>query len=127
MWVNYNPNPARTRVGDCAIRAVARATEQDWQSAYSALAVKGYEMSDLPSANNVWGAYLREKGFRREIVPNTCPDCYTVRDFCADHPRGVFVLALDGHVVTVVDGDHFDTWDSGGETVLYYWYKERKS
>ena len=81
-------------------------------------------MGDLPSANSVWGAYLRNRGFKRAIVPNTCPDCFTVEDFCREHPRGMFVLALDGHVVTVVDGDYFDTWNSGNEPVLYYWYKE---
>lgn len=124
MWVEYNPNPRHSRVGDCAIRAVSKATNQDWETSYTGLYVKGYSMGDLPSANAVWGSYLKDKGFKREIVPNTCPDCYTVRDFCSDHPRGMFVLALDGHVVTVFDGDYFDTWDSGNETVLYYWYRE---
>ena len=123
-WVQYNPNPRRTRVGDCAVRAVAKATGQDWESSYCALAVKGYSMADLPSANSVWGAYLKEKGFKREIIPNTCPDCYTVEDFCRDHPNGMYVLALDGHVVTVYDGKFFDTWNSSNEPVLYYWYKE---
>lgn len=124
MWVEYNPNPRHSRVGDCAIRAISKATNQDWETSYTGLYVKGYSMGDLPSANAVWGSYLKDKGFKREIVPNTCPDCYTVRDFCRDHPRGMFVLALDGHVVTVFDGDYFDTWDSGNETVLYYWYRE---
>ena len=27
-WIEYNPNPRRNRVGDCAIRAVAKATER---------------------------------------------------------------------------------------------------
>lgn len=123
-YVMYNPNPLRSRVGDCAVRAVSKATNQDWETSYAGLYVKGYSMGDLPSANSVWGSYLHDKGFVREIIPNTCPDCYTVRDFCADHPYGMYVLALEGHVVTVVDGDYFDTWDSGEEPVLYYWYRE---
>ena len=32
-WIEYNPNPRRNRVGDCAIRAVAKATDQDWEMA----------------------------------------------------------------------------------------------
>jgi hypothetical protein len=28
------------------------------------------------------------------------------------------------HVVTVSGGSYFDTWDSGEETVLFYWTKE---
>ena len=79
-WVEYNPNPRRNRVGDCAIRAIAKATDQDWEMAYTGLYVKGYSMGDLPSANSVWGAYLRDRGFKRAIVPNTCPDCFTILD-----------------------------------------------
>ena len=56
-WIEYNPNPRRNRVGDCAIRAIAKATDQDWEMAYTGLYVKGYSMGDLPSANSVWGAY----------------------------------------------------------------------
>lgn len=78
----------------------------------------------MPSANHVWGAYLRRHGFRRYALPDVCPDCYTVADFCRDHPSGVYVLALSGHVVCVEDGDYYDTWDSGAEVPAYYWQKE---
>jgi hypothetical protein len=77
---------------------------------------------DLPNANSVWGAYLKRKGFRKEVIPDS--ECYTVRDFVADHPRGMFVLSLNNHVVCVYDGDYFDSWDSGGECVNYFWTKE---
>ena len=46
---------------------------------------------------------------------------YTVEDFCIDHPHGVYVLGCDGHVLTVVDGLYYDSWDSGGEVPIYYW------
>ena len=36
-WIEYNPNPRRNRVGDCAIRAIAKATDQDWEMAYTGL------------------------------------------------------------------------------------------
>lgn len=123
-FIPYNPNPKGTLTGDCAIRAVAKATDMPWENAYTALTVEGYKKGDLPNANHVWGTYLKSKGFKREIIPDTCPDCYTVRDFAEDHPKGMFVLALDNHVVTVFDGDYFDAWDSGNEIPLYYWYKE---
>lgn len=63
-------------------------------------------------------------GLYPERNPNTCPDCYTVADFCADHPRGVYVLALSSHVVCAENGSYFDTWDSGNEIPLFYWAKE---
>lgn len=123
-FVKYNPNPAQKSVGDCTIRAISKALGQDWGTTYIGLALQGFEMCDMPSANHVWGAYLRKHGFRRHILPDTCPDCYTVEEFAAEHPRGTYILAISGHVVCVQDGAWHDTWDSGGEVPLYYWTKE---
>lgn len=123
-YIPFNPNPKGMVTGDCAVRAVSKATNQPWENAYTALFVEGYKKGDLPNANHVWGAYLKSKGFKRAMIPDTCPDCYTVRDFARDHPQGMYVLALDSHVVAVNDGDWFDSWDSGNEVPLYYWYKE---
>lgn len=124
MWKEYNPNPAQSRAGDCAVRAIAKALNTDWESAYAKIAVNGFLMGDVISSNAVWGSVLRQNGFRREIIPNTCPDCYTLEEFSRDHPRGVFVVALPGHVATVVNGDIYDSWDSSKELPLYYWRKE---
>lgn len=124
MYRDWNPNPTGKNVGDCTVRAIAKAMEQDWASTYIGLALQGLMMSDMPSANAVWGAYLRSKGYKRHIVPDTCPDCYSVADFAQDHPDGVYILALSSHVVCVEDGEVWDSWDSSGETPLYYWEKE---
>ena len=123
-YVFHNPNPRRKSVGDCTVRAVSAALDMSWEEVFSGLCLQGFFMCDMPSANHVWGAYLREHGFARRILPETCPDCYTVSDFAKDHPGGAYVLALRGHVVCVKNGDWIDTWDSGMEVPLYYW--ERK-
>lgn len=123
-FVFYNPNPAGKQVGDCPVRAIAKATGQSWDEAYTGLCVQGLAMGDMPSANSVWGAYLRQHGFTRHVVPNTCPDCYTVAEFAEEHPNGVYVLGLSSHVVCVKDGDYLDSWDSGAEIPLLYWQKE---
>ena len=124
MFVYYNPNPVGRRVGDCSVRAISKALDMDWETAYALVSLNGYSMGDMPSSDSVWGATLRQYGFYREAIPNTCPDCYTVEDFCRDHPHGTYVLGFGGHVATVVDGDIFDTWDSSKETPVYYWYRK---
>ena len=124
MFQYYNPNPDEKQVGDCTIRAISKALGQEWQTTYIWTALYGLMLSDMPTANSVWGAYLRSRGWERRMLPETCPDCYTVEDFARDHPKGKFLLALAGHVVCVIDGDWYDTWDSGKETPIYYW-KER--
>lgn len=120
-YVYYNPNPAGQRVGDCVIRAISKLTGQDWKSTYIGVAVQGYVSYDMPSSNAVWAEYLRRRGFKRYVIPDTCPDCYTVKDFCIDNPQGAFLLATGSHVVTVIDGDYYDAWDSGAEVPLSYW------
>ena len=109
MYKYFNPNPCGKNVSDCTVR----------------LCMQGYLDGDLPNANACWGAYLRSIGYRRHIIPDTCPDCYTVARFAEEHPKGTYILALSGHVVCVQDGVIFDSWDSGGEVPLYYWTTER--
>ena len=124
MFIFYNPNPQKKLVGDCVIRAISKIANSDWEDTYIAVVMKGLEMYDMPSSNSVWGAYLYSKGYRRYVIPNTCPNCYSVKDFCEDYPTGTFLLATGTHVIAVSDGDYFDTWDSGDETPVFYWRKE---
>lgn len=124
MYIKYNPNPHAARVGDCVVRAISKATGQEWEKTYMDLCLYGLMEGDMPSANAVWGKYLKEKGYVRRTLPDKCPCCYTVEDFTRDYPSGNFILALNGHVVCACDGNHFDTWDSGRETVNFYWTKE---
>lgn len=126
-FIQYNPNPVpHNRVGDCVIRAISKALGQTWEETYSGIALKGYELANMPSANHVWGSYLKDKGYGRHIIPDEHVSGYTVADFAHDHPYGTYILALDGHVVCVKDGDWWDTWDSRNETPVYYWEKSKK-
>lgn len=123
-YIEYNPNPAGRRVGDCTVRAISKALNMGWEAAYIALTINGLQMGDMPSSNSVSGALLRQHGFYRKAVPDTCPLCYTVEDFCEDHPEGVYVLYCNEHVCTVDSGDVYDSWNSLKEVPQYYWYKK---
>jgi len=124
MYKEYNPNPEQAIVGDCVVRAIAKLMQIDWESAYVGVVSQGFLMRDMPSSNAVWGAYLKKNGYKRHTLPDTCPDCYTIKDFCLDYLKGRYLLCTGTHVVTVVDGNYYDTWDSGNEVPLYYWTKE---
>ena len=123
MYAMWNPSPRGAKVGDCAIRALAKALNVDWETAYTMLAVKGFEMADMPNSNAVIHAVLSQAGFDRQALPNTCPNCYTVAQFAEDHPSGVYVLGTGTHVVTIADGVIYDSWDSSGEYPVYFWEK----
>lgn len=124
-FVQYNPNPKRKSVIDCTIRALSKALDTDWDDAYIRLCMKGFVMKNMPSANEVWHELLKDEGYERHIIPNTCPDCYTVRAFCMEHPIGLYILGTGSHVITVENGDYYDNWDSGDEVPIYYWERRK--
>lgn len=123
MFIEYNVNPESKAVGDCVIRALTKALSMTWEEVYLALCLQGYKMCDMPSSNAVWGAFLRSKGFKRDIISSSCPDCYTVEDFCKEFPQGVYVIGTGSHAVCVIDGNIYDSWDSSHETPLYFFAK----
>ena len=117
--IRYNPNPLGKNVGDCTVRALSKALNQNWYKTYFGLCIEGALRGDMPSANATWGAYLRRNGYHRELAPEDV----TVAEFADTHPNGSYILALSGHVVCVQDNTLYDTWPSGNEVVLYYWEK----
>lgn len=80
-FVSYNANPAGNRVGDCTIRAISAFLGKSWEETYIGIALTGFIMRDMPSADSVWGSYLRQNGCCRYTIPNTAPADYTVREF----------------------------------------------
>lgn len=121
MWIRCNPNPLGKQTSDCVVRAIAIATEQSWKRTYRELCELGEIEAELPNANSVWGLYLRNKGAKQFLLPESCPACVTVRAFCEKYPTGVYVIGTGSHAVCVMDGDYYDAWDSGNEVPSYFW------
>ncbi|MEE0982217.1 MAG: hypothetical protein U0K91_11060 [Acutalibacteraceae bacterium] len=124
MYISYNANPDGNRVIDCTVRAISTVLNQTWEQTYAGMVVEGMAIYNMPSANVVWNNYLKRKSYKRYIIPDNLPEDYSVRDFCRDNPKGTFLLALSGHVVAVIDGNYYDTWDSGDEIPIYYWHRK---
>lgn len=125
MYIYQNQNPDGKITGDCVTRAVSLAQGISWDEAYLALMLAGLFAHDRADKGYVWIDYLTRHGYRRHIIPNTCPDCYSVREFCIDHPKGTYILGTGSHVVTVIDGNYYDTWDSGAEIPIFYMEKQQ--
>lgn len=123
-WQEFLNNPYGRRVGDCAVRAVAKAIGSDWEKAFTELVLAGFTLGDMPSGNAVINSVLKQYGFRRQVIPNECSDCYTIGDFAQDHPEGTYVVGTGNHVAAVEDGTVWDSWDSRGEIALFYWEED---
>ena len=123
-YVHFNPNPAGKSVGDCVVRALMMLFNDSWSNVYADITMQGAYMYDMPSSDAVWGAYLKANGFTKHMLPNTCPNCYTIYDFIKDFPKGTYLVATGTHVVAVIDGNFYDSSNSGNEMIIYYWRKE---
>ena len=126
MFEYYNNNPVRPEggAGDCAVRAISKALDVTWEKAYVMLSLNGFLMGDMPTANFVIGSVLRENGFKRKSIPNECPECFSVDDFCESFPTGIYVVFSQDHVATVIDGVLYDSWNSSGNVPQFYWSRE---
>ncbi len=124
MYVFFNNNPKGLKIGDCVVRAISAALNQPWERTYIDLCIEGFMFSDMPNSNAIWASYLRSKGFKRYVIPDTFPDCYTILQFAEEHPEGTFIVATGSHVVCVKEGKILDSWDSSMEIPTYYFIKE---
>lgn len=123
----YNANPFKNDTIDCVIRGISKVMDISWDEAYIRLFIEGYVKKEIPTRNDIWIDYLLNHGYRIEAVPNTCPNCITVEEFALDHPKGRYLLGTGSHVIAVIDGDYYDTFNSGQERPIYYLERRDKS
>lgn len=123
MYIYANPNPLKKHVGDCVVRAISIAENITWRTCLLELTAYSYFLYELISSNSLWPEYLLDAGYTYYTLPNTCPFCYTLKQFCYDHPFGTYIACTGSHIIAVIDGDYYDTWDSGDEVVTYYFRK----
>ena len=123
MWVFANPNPCRREEPDCVVRAIAVATKQSWDDVHWDLCILSHEKCTMPSVNWLWELYLKQNGFEKFLLPASCPECVTVREFCKRYPHGTYIIGTGSHAICVRDGNYIDAWDSGDETPTYFFRK----
>ena len=124
MWIPYNPNPLGITTVDCTVRAICAVTGKSWDEIFREQCELAWKMADMPSADRVWWTLLEQIGFGQQRMFDRCPDCYTVEDFCYDHRSGLYILGPREHAVAVINGEYWDSWDSG-QTIPAYFFKRR--
>lgn len=120
-WIQTNPNPRNLLIDDCTVRALSIVLGCTWDEASVRLDAEAFRLKVMPDSRVAFHSVMKSLGFKRKIIPDTCPECYTVEDFRIEHPKGTYVLATDDHVVTIRDGCIYDTWDPATEVPEFYW------
>ena len=121
MWIKVNPNPIKKQVPDCVIRAFCIALNKPWLEVFDELTSLARSEFSITADDNIWGLYLYEHGFDQFLLPHECPRCITIRQFCNIFPKGLYIIGTGSHAVTVIDGNYYDSWDSGNEIPTFFW------
>lgn len=121
MWVKANPNPEGKEVPDCVIRAICIALNKPWLEVSNELHEMANRDFSVSSDDNVWGHYLYSLGFQPFLLPFTCPKCTTVNEFTKMYSNGIYIIGTGYHAVCVIDGNYYDSWDSGNEIPTFFW------
>lgn len=124
----YNPNPKkREDACDCVVRALCKATGQDWNTVFIELSKLGIELKAMANSDVVWKEYMNRNGFKRISIKVTKGSKRpTVTSFSNDNRNGTYILQVAGHLVTVENGYFYDTWDCGNKSLYAYYMKEDK-
>lgn len=132
----HNANPKGKRTTDCVTRALSTALEIPYETVVRELAelqIKtGYDSAD----STLYGKYLKSKGWVKHRQPRCYDNTkYTGKAFCCEIRAGYggnfpeleyqrIIAHIGGHhIVAIVNGKVWDTWDSTDGCIGNYWVK----
>lgn len=118
-----NPNPTKSvNCGDCVVRAISIALDLSWDVVYNDLCQLGSQLKRMPNDRQNYRTYLTNCGMVRTGISNKKGSKRpTVDSFAASHKKGIYILEVAHHIVTVRDGHYYDTWDCGDKCLYGYW------
>jgi len=128
-FVYYQPNKKdiKDETGDCQIRALCKVLDVSWLDAFDLTIpicreLQTYTIFDGNHKKTVEA--MSKLGFKYFGVSNKKGTKRpTVDSFAKDHPVGTYICTVANHVVAVVDGKYYDTWDSGSCSMYGYYEK----
>lgn len=133
--VNYNANSRGTSTGDCSVRAISLALNKDYREVKQILneSAKRLRTHEYNSSKNI--IEVISNVFHQGKYTDIRDQKLTVEQFADQHPSGIYIIgcgrtpdahkqyrySLGGHIVTIINGKVFDTWDSRDWYVIKYW------
>lgn len=135
----HNANPKGKNTTDCVTRALCTALEIPYETVVRELAELYIKTGYDPADSILYGKYLKSKGWVKYRQPKHYDNTkYTGKEFCGeirsghegDFPKLEYknVIAHIGghHIVAIVNGKVWDTWDSTDGCIGNYWVKGGK-
>lgn len=125
--IKYNANDRDNHVGDCVCRAMSLAFGMSYAEARVQLnRFKRAKRADAYNHPIIYRALWAQLGAKYYPVP--AADRTTVAEFADVHTAGTYIAetgapnrAYTDHVVCIIDGDVYDSWDSLDQIVHGYY------
>lgn len=118
MYKYYNANPFKNKVFDCTTRAISLAENTSWDYTYNKLSNLAREQGQMMDSVEFIEDYLDRR------YPRQCHYSKTIEEFIDEHPYGVYLCTMTGHITCVIDGCIYDTFDCGDRIMRCAWKVE---
>ena len=126
-YIEYNINPKNKKTGDCVIRAIAFATNKEWEKIYLELAEQGIRKGLMLNDPRNWKKYLDNLGYKVQKMPRKINNKrYSLEEFCdkiAEEDK-TYIVKIASHLTAVKDKNLYDTWNCSRKYVGNYWVIE---
>lgn len=127
----FQPNQLdlKDEYGDCTIRALCKVFNESWGKVFEMLIpiIKEYQL--LPNFmfySKHADIVAKSLGLERnKISVKKGSKRPTVLEFTKAHPQGRYIVMVAHHIVAVVDGVYYDTWDCGNKPMFSYFELKR--
>lgn len=118
MYKRYTANP-KHETEDCGIRSFAHAEQKEWRDVASNLFNIALDEYLPPNDYRVLSIYAEKNGYPEEFsFPGDEP---TLSQFVKENCTGTYVVLLENHAVSVIDGTYYDLTDCADSKVISYW------
>ena len=126
-YVYFQPNEKdlKDEVGDCVIRAVCKAFNMDWVTAFDRLCEYARKAQCLPNQYKATKPFLEDAGWHYTSFKRgskmTVADLAKMYTLCSKPFIVNVCVGYRTHFVTVQEGKYYDTWDCGNKYIYGYW------
>lgn len=115
MYKFYNANAKGRFANDCVVRAVSLAENKTWNDSYE-------ELSDIAQSQ---GILLDDVNFVEPLLDSryerTCYKDTFVGEFVENHPKGTYLITMNGHITCCKEGILYDTFDCRNRLMKCAW------
>jgi len=99
-------------VGDCVMRAIAIALNQDYKQTFIELSKLSVEMLTPPNQRKCYEAYLKSKGWiKHKPLRDTNNKKLRVYDFHKYSGDGIFLVHTTKHLTCIINDTLWDSWN----------------